>query len=92
MAPEKFKHTMSERQKNGITMESTHMETLPLAGLSMEARKIHIFTEMKKDPLISLGVLCDDGRTIMIEKRTMEVKNNKQKTEEVTGATHTEMR
>ena len=57
MAPDKFKHTMSERQTNGSTMKSTHMETLTLAGLYMEARKNHIFIEMKKDPLISLGVL-----------------------------------
>ena len=70
MAPEKFKHKMSARQTNGSTMDSTHMETLPLSGLSMEARKIHIFTEIKKDSLIPLRVLCDDGCTIMIEEKT----------------------
>ena len=67
------------------------MEILPIAGLSMVARKIHIFIEMKKDPLISVGVLCDDGYTIMIKKQTMEVKIIGQKTEKETEATHTEM-
>ena len=47
--------------------------------MSDEARKIHIFTEIKTAPPIQLIVLCDDGCTITLEQKYTEVQNNGQK-------------
>ena len=56
------------RLPDGRAMESTHIATLQLPGLSKLARQIHIFPKMQTAPLISLGVLCDDGCTITLDK------------------------
>ena len=74
----KCEHTMEARLPYVITMYSTHVATLLLIGMSRESSKIHIFPEIKTSPLISLGVLCDDGCTITLYKQTMKVQNNRQ--------------
>ena len=60
---------MKARLPDGSTMESTHIATLQLPGLSKQAKQIQIFPKMKTSPLISLGVLFDDGCTITLEKK-----------------------
>ena len=76
MAPAMMDNEMKARLIDGITMESTHIATLQLPGLSKLARQIHIFPKMKTAPLISLGVLCDDGCTIILNKQAMSIHNN----------------
>ena len=69
---------MTEIVKYGITIESSHMETLHLTDLIKKYRKIHIFPNMKTAPLISLVVLCDDRCTITLDNQDMSVQNNVQ--------------
>ena len=46
--------------------------------MSLESREIHIFPEMKTAQFTYLGVLCDDGCTITLDKKNMKVQNNEQ--------------
>ena len=69
---------MTVRLQDVITMDSSHIETLQLPGLSNQARQINIFPKMKTSPVISLGVLCDDGFTITLYKKYTPVQNNGQ--------------
>ena len=63
----------AERLLDGSTMELSHIATLHLPGLNKQARNIHIIQKIETDPLISLGVLCDDGCTITPDKQKMPV-------------------
>ena len=76
MAPVIMDNEIKARLPDGITMESTHIATVQLPGLIRIARQIHIFPKMHTDPLISLGVLCDDGCTITLDKQAMSVQKN----------------
>ena len=60
---------MKAKLSDGSTMESTHIATLHLPGLSKLARQIQILPKMHTAPLISLGVLCDYGCTITLDKQ-----------------------
>ena len=71
-----MENNMKARLLDRSTMESTHIATLHLTGLSKLARQTHIFPKMQTDPLISLGVLCDYGFTITLDKQAMSIKNN----------------
>ena len=53
-------------------MESTHIATLQIPGIIYLAKYIHTLTKMQTAPLISLGVLCDDGFTITLYKQKVE--------------------
>ena len=66
MAPVIMDNEMKARLLYGITMESTHIATLQLPGLSKLARQIHILPKIQTASLISLGVLCDDGCNITL--------------------------
>ena len=68
-----------ERLTDGITMESPHVATLQLPGLTKTSRQIHIPPKMIKPPLILLGVLCDDGCTITLyqQETTVQKIDNK---------------
>ena len=68
MDPVIMENYMKERLPDVSTMESLHMATLQLPGLSKQARHIHVFPKMKTAPLISLGILCDDGCAITLDK------------------------
>ena len=57
---------MKSRLPDGRTMESTHIATLRLPGLSRLAIQIHILSKVQTALLISLVVLCDDGCTITL--------------------------
>ena len=70
MYPVKYEHNMEARLQDGSTMGPAHITTLPLTLLSEESIHIHIFPETKIAPLISLVVLCYDGCTITIDKKT----------------------
>ena len=67
---------MKERLPYGSTMDSTHISTLHIPDLIEKARQIHIFSKMHPDPLISLGVLFDDGCTITLDKQEISIQKN----------------
>ena len=69
---------ITSRLPDDITTESSHIATLQLPGLSKQARKIHITPKTKTDPLISLGVLCDDRCTTTLDKKYISVQKNRQ--------------
>ena len=69
---------MTTRLTDGIAMESSHISTLQLPCLSKQARQIHITPKMKIAPLISLGVLCDYGYTITLDKQYIPAQKNLQ--------------
>ena len=50
-------------------MESTDIATLQLPSLRKQALQIHILPKTQTDPLISLGVICDNGCTITLYKQ-----------------------
>ena len=66
---------MKARLPDGSTMESTHIPTIQIPGISNQARHIHILPKIQTAPLISLGVLCD-GCTITLDKQEMCIQNN----------------
>ena len=78
MAPVIMPNEMTERPPYGSTMEYSHIATLQISGLSKQARQIQIFSKMNIYPLISLGLLCDDGCTITLNKQDIPVQNNGQ--------------
>ena len=67
---------MKARLPDRRTMESTYIATLKLPILSRIARQIHIFQKTQKAPLISLGVLCDDGCTSTLDKQEISIHKN----------------
>ena len=76
MAPVITENEIQARLPDISTMESTHIATLQLPGLSKLARQIRILPKMQTAPLISLGVLCDDGCTITLYKQAMSIQKN----------------
>ena len=69
MAPVIVSDYKTARLPYGSNMESLHVATLHLPGLSKKARQIHINPKIITAPLISLGVLCDDGYTIPLDQQ-----------------------
>ena len=57
-------------------MESTHIATLQIPDLSEQVRQIHILPKMHTASLISLGVLCDGGYTITLDKQEISKQRN----------------
>ena len=76
MAPLIMNNEMKARLPYGSTMESTHISTLKLPGISKLVIQIHIFPKMQTDPLISLEVLCNYVCIITLDKQEMYIKNN----------------
>ena len=60
---------MTARLSYGTTIESSHIATLQIPGISKQARQIHILPKIKTSPLILLVVICDDGCTIKLDKK-----------------------
>ena len=67
---------MKSRLPDGSTMESSHIATIQLPVISNKVRQIYIFPKMKTAPLILLGVLCDDGCTMTLDKQDTSVHKN----------------
>ena len=61
------------RNPNGALMYSTHKAELNFPQLPKIARHVHILPELKSDPLISIGQLCDAGCTISFDATTVNV-------------------
>ena len=76
MASVVMENDTKERLTDGRTMDSTHIATLHIPGLSKQARQIHIIPKIQTAPLISLGVLCDDGCNITSDKQEMSIRKN----------------
>ena len=79
MTPVIMSNNMTENIPYGITMKSSHIETLQLPGLTKKSIQIHIPPKMRISPLIFLGVLCDDGYTITLDQQDTTVQNNGKK-------------
>ena len=60
MAPVIISKYMTERLPDVSTMESSHIATLHLPGISKQAIQINIIPKMRTALLISLGVFSDD--------------------------------
>jgi hypothetical protein len=58
---------------NGSTMVSTHECELHLPGLPLEARRAHIVPALSSPPLISMGVFCDAGCDVHLNKEVATV-------------------
>ena len=69
MAPLIMANDMKARLPDGSTMKSSYKEALQIIGLSNQDRQIHNFPKMQTAPLLSLGILCDCGCTITIDKQ-----------------------
>ena len=77
MDPVIISNDMTARLPDGSTMESSHIATLQIPGLSKQSSQIHILPIMKTYSLILLGVLCDDGCTITLDKQYMSFQKNR---------------
>ena len=75
-APVIMENKMKARITYGSTMDYTHIATLEIPCLSKQARQIQISPKMHTAPSISLGVLCDNGFTITLEKQEMSIREN----------------
>ena len=73
MSPVIISNAMTSIMTDGIIMESSHIATLQIPGIIKQAGHIHIYPKIKKSPLISLGVLCDYGCIITLEKQDKPV-------------------
>ena len=56
MAPVIMSNKMTARLPYGSTMDSSHIETLHIPGLSKQARKIQFFRKTRTSPLIASEV------------------------------------
>ena len=79
MPPAIMENYMKARLPDGSNMEATHVATLQLPGISKQSWQIHISSKIQTAPLISLGVLCDYGCTITLDKQEMSIHNNGEK-------------
>ena len=91
MTPVIISNDMIARMPDGITMDSSHIATLQLPGLSKQDMQIHFFPQIKTPLLISLGLLCYDVCTITIYKQDMSVPKNGQEIIKGTRNKQTEM-
>ena len=66
------------RLPDGNTMESSHIATIQISGIIKQEMQIHILPNTKIAPLISLGLLCDGGCNITLDKKDMSVQKNGQ--------------
>ena len=91
MATDIMSDNITARLTYGSTMESSHLATLQIPGLSKKTRKIHIFPEMKTSPLLSLVLLCDNVCIITLYKQDISVRKNLQEIIKGTSNTQTGM-
>ena len=61
MDPVMMENGIKSRLPDGITVKSSHIATIQLSGQSKQSRQIHVIPKVQTAPLISLGVLCDNG-------------------------------
>ena len=76
MAPVMIDNDIKSRLPDESTMESTHIATLQLQDLLKQERHIHILPKIQTAPLISFGILCDDGCTITLDKKEISTQQN----------------
>ena len=66
---------MFARLPYGSTMESFHVATIQISGLTKKAIQTLFFSKIITAPLISLGVLWYDGCTITLDQQYIKSKN-----------------
>ena len=76
MYPVIMDNEMKARLPDGSPMDSIYIVTLQIQGLSRLARQIQISPKMQTAPLISSGVLCDDGYTNTLYEQAMSNQKN----------------
>ena len=76
MSPVIMSNKMISRLPDGRPGNYSHTTTLRIPGIIKQASQIHILSKTKTAPLISLGVLWDDGSTITLDKPYMSVQKN----------------
>ena len=59
-------------------MESSHLATLQIPVIKQAIEADTYFPKIKTAPLISLGVICDYGCTIILDMQDMIVQKNGQ--------------
>ena len=61
------KNPISARMPDGDSIISSHDAVLDMTRkLSERARTGHVFPDLQSGPLLSLGVMCDDGCTVIL--------------------------
>jgi hypothetical protein len=60
-------------------MDSTHTAYLDIPELSKAASVAHIFPAMKKNSLLSVGQLCDEGYSVMFSISEVTILDSKHK-------------
>jgi hypothetical protein len=58
-------------------MKSTHTATLDIPQLSRVAKVAHVFPEMENNSLLSMGQLCDEGYSVLLNTG-VKILNEKQ--------------
>ena len=62
---------------NGTIVQVTQSGTIPMhSSLTSTATKAHVFPAITSAFLISIGQLCDDGCTIVLDKNTLKIYKN----------------
>ena len=62
---------------NGTIVQATKSGTIPLhSSLTCNATKAHVFPALASASLISIGQLCDDGCTAVLDQNTLNVFKN----------------
>jgi hypothetical protein len=68
-------HPINVELPNGETITSTHTGLLPFQNLPTEAKRAHIFPSLTSGSLVSMGVLCDAGCTVTLDKDQVVITN-----------------
>ena len=59
-------------QPDGAKMKATHTGLLPVQHLPLDARRAHIFPQLKR-PLVSIAQFCDSGFEVRFNNQTVNV-------------------
>jgi hypothetical protein len=57
-------------------MESSHTADLDIPELSAASNKAHVFPEMARHSLLSVGQLCDEGYIVTFQQDTVTIPNS----------------
>ena len=60
---------------NGETINSTHTVLIPITGLLLKAREVHIFPGLKNRDLLLIRTFCDNGCIAIFDDKHVIIKN-----------------
>jgi hypothetical protein len=61
---------------NGQVISGTHTANLPFPQLPTTAILAHIFPHLRNQALLSIGVFCDVGCTLIFEQTSVQIRYN----------------